>query len=123
MRIQACSDAGKHIYSLHLSDCTSCDLIEREYFAKDEQILKALNIICRISSEKAGVKFDVIRDPEKVANYICYFTYYLNNQKRQISFHCFSSRIGRFCRKDSKVRWDRGDSRKNCRELIEFFDF
>lgn len=123
VRAQACSDAGKYINSLNLNDETSNRLIKRKYEAKDEQILKAINIICRLSSERSGVKFDVVRDPEKLANYICYFTYYLNNKKRQISFHCFSRKVGRFCREDSKVRWDRGDSRGNCQELIEYFGF
>ena len=117
VRAQACSDAGKHIYYLDLNDETSNRLIGREYEAKDEQILKAINIICRLSSERAGVKFDVIVDPEKIAYYIVYFTYYIDSQKRQISFHSFSSKVGKFC-KNSKVRWDMQDCRKNCRELI-----
>ena len=123
VRAKACSDAGKNIYFLNLQDFTSDALVGKKYEAKDEQILKAIHIICRISCERAGAKFDVIKDPAGIANYICYFTYYLNNQKRQISFHTYSRKIGRFCRNDSKVRWDHKDSRQNSKELIKFFGF
>lgn len=123
VRAQACSDAGKHIYRLKLDDYTSHDLIDKKYIAKDEQILKAVYIISRLTSEKAGVKFEVVKDNSGVANYIIYFTYYLNNKKRQVSFHCFSEKVGRFCRKNPTVRWDHGDSRANCQELIKHFGF
>lgn len=123
VRAQACSDAGKNMYRLNLNDDTSYRLIDKQYVAKDEQILKAINIICRLTSEKAGVKFEVVKDQSGIAYYIVYFTYYLNNKKRQISFHSFSKKIGRFCLKNPTVRWDHGDSRENCNELIHWFGF
>lgn len=123
VRAQACSDAGKDIYRLNLYGDTDLKLIDKGYVAKDEQILKAINIICRLTSEKAGVKFEVVEDHSGIAYYIVYFTYYLDNKKRQVSFHCFSEKVGRFCRKNPTVRWDHGDSRKNCEELIEKFGF
>ena len=123
VRAQACSDAGKYIHRLNLHDYTSQELVDRRYAAKDEQILKAVHIISRLTSEKAGVRFEVVEDKSGVAKYIIYFTYYLENQKRQISFHCFSEKVGRFCRKNPTVRWDHGDSRANCKELIEHFGF
>ena len=49
VRAQACSDAGKNIYFLNLQDFTSDALVGKKYEAKDEQILKAIHIICRIS--------------------------------------------------------------------------
>ena len=123
VRAQACSDWGKYISILNLSGETNEKLIYKGYAEKDRQILKAMSLIRRLSSDVAGCRFEVVPDTSGVANYIVYFTYYVEKQKRQISFHTFSYEVGKFCRKNPKVRWDHGDSRKNCKELIEYFGF
>jgi len=123
VRAQACSDAGKGIYQLDLYEDTDQKLIEKKYVAKDEQILKAIHIICRLTAEIAGVKFEVVEDTSGIADFLVYFTYYLNGMKRQISFHSFSAKLEKFCRKKNTVRWDHGNSRGNCEELIDYFGF
>ena len=121
VRAQACSDAGKYIYKLPLNENSSRQLIKRKYEAKDEQILKAIHIILRHTSEKAGARYDVVKCTEGDAPYLVYFTYCIDAQRRQVSFHTFSEKVGKFCRK-SKVRWDHKNSRKNCEELIQYFE-
>lgn len=122
VRAQACSDAGKYIYSLQLNEYSTWKLIERKYEAKNEQILKAIGLIFRFGSEQAGARYDVVKCTEGYVPFLVYFTYYINGQKRQISFHTYSNKIGKLCR-NSKVRWDHKDSRKNCEELINYFEF
>ena len=122
VRAQACSDAGKKIFSLNLKDVTSKKLIKMGYKAKDGQILKAIHIILRNRADNAGVKYDVIKCTDAEPPYLVFFTYYIKGEKRQVSFHTYSKKVGKFCRK-SKVRWDHKDSRRNCEELIKYFDF
>ena len=124
VRAQACSDAGKGINKLDLSgNPTNSKLISGRYASKEQQILKAIYMIRRLTSDIAGVRFEVVKDTDGIAKYLIYFTYYLKRKKRQISFHTNSDKIGRFCRKNPKVRWDHGDSRANCQELIAYFGF
>lgn len=122
-RIQACSDAGKNIFRLKFENEINIKILFKAYEQKDKELLKAIHIIKRITSETAGVKYEITKDTERTNCSIVYFSYNLCGKKRQISFHTFSNEIAKFQKQNPTVRWDHGDSRANAQELIEYFGF
>jgi len=121
---QIASDGGKDIRTesnLKLSNLYS----KKGYKAKDSRILKAIELIN--NNKNTGfyyhVKFDYYSRNLDSNCYIVYFNYKINKQRQQISFHCFSDRIGRYRNKNTSTKWvKRLDSRECALRLAEYLN-
>ncbi len=119
IQAQIASDAGKGVYVL------SCDTDGRRkakrkgYPAKDNAILEAIRLICQLREKT--FRFSVCRSTDQNNHpcFIVYFNFYIDNKRRQVSFHCFDKRLWKFETKSRKTTWDKKySSSKTVRTLI-----
>lgn len=119
---QVASDSGKHIWQLY--DCLNKkfgNFFRKGYFGKDANIRKLLNIIEKYHPD--DIHYFVVKDCDKIARFIVYFDYKVDNKRFQISFHSFDMELKRYLRKNknSVASWDHGNSRKNAFILAQHF--
>lgn len=105
---QASSDAGKGIWTL---SNTLQEKLQKKawngYPEKDRAIYSMVSILS--VHPRKDIHFFIVRDAEKVANYLVYFDFLLNGQKVQVSFHSYDERLKKFLK----------GSRKSCTEWRE----
>lgn len=103
---QAGSDEGKNISDL--SFALKQKLYDKAWIGypeKDRAIYELIQLIRRYPQK--DIHYYVCRDTQKVSKYIVYFDVCYKKQFRQISFHSFDSRLGKYlsgCRK-SHTEW------------------
>ena len=123
---QSASDGGKYDWEeakkrkiprfLIPSDPHACKRAWTQgYPAKDEHILCALREIARRRGA-CGIRFFVRPDGD-IARYLVYFTFKIEGERYQISFHSFDDRLRRFIKAGDRThhtRWDHKISRDAC---------
>jgi len=114
---QIASDGGKGIDILRFYAPT---VWQKGYKAKDREILRAISLINK--GNGYSVKYSVSRDYYSTRLdrrcYIVYFTYKVNGERKQISFHTFMDLSDYTASSTHIVRWDKGNSRQNVIELL-----
>lgn len=121
---QSASDGGKYDWEeaeiprfLIPSDPHACKRAwTRGYPAKDEHILCAVREIARRRGA-SGIHFYVTVDSERIAKYLVYFTFKIEGERYQVSFHSFDDRLRRFIKAGDRshhTRWDHKISRDAC---------
>ena len=107
---QIASDAGKGIYELD----NSVNATE-SYHGKDIYILTAIKTC--IKKRNTGFNFYVTKDDE-IALYLVYFSFQVNDEKYQISFHSFDHRLEKYLSpKSHEEIWDEKSSRDTAKLL------
>ncbi len=94
------------------------------YKKKDSCILQAINGIINSNSD---FRFFVkkTKDRNGKNSYLVYFNFKLDNERKQISFHCFNNELEKFVTRNSqiKTKWDKKDSQETADELCSYFEF
>lgn len=123
---QSASDGGKYSWDLNPqirvlipSERSACKRAwDGGYDDKDEHILCALREIAR-SRGACKIRF-FVRTDGCVAKYLVYFTFKIEGERYQVSFHSFDDRLRRFIKAGDGshfTRWDHKCSRDACRVL------
>lgn len=129
---QSASDGGKYEWEkarkrkirrfLIPSDHHACKRAWTQgYPAKDEHILCAIHDIAR-RRDACGIHYYVTVDYEGIARYLVYFTFNIEGERYQVSFHSFDDRLRRFIKAGDRshyTRWDHKVSRDACCVLAE----
>ena len=129
IKAQLCSDAGKN-YSLGSNRPMNKRASRKGYSRKDFFIEKAIEKISQMKG-KSGFSFwiDTIYESdgeiEIVYQTIVYFNFNLYGERRQVSFHSFSTfdkyRLSKY-NAQHRTRWDKniGGSRDACADLYNY---
>lgn len=92
---QASSDAGKGITDL--LDLLKPELYKKAQWGYPEKDKAIYSLLCLLSrNPQKDVHFYVCKDVDKIADFIIYFDFMLDQSKVQVSFHSYDKRVKRF---------------------------
>ena len=116
VQAQIASDAGKGIYERWPGKIKHYNRLIRQGYSEKDRVLKmAVSLINQFPEAEIDYFFTV--DAENFPSYnLIYFSYELDDEKFQVSFHT-PDMITSNSPIKYKVKWDQASSRYNCRIL------
>lgn len=119
VQAQIASDAGKDICHLWPGRIRNYNRLVRNGYKEKDRLLKmAVSLINQFP--EAEVDYYYTKDSENYPYFnLIYFSYELNDEKYQVSFHTPADLITWYSPKKYQVKWDEESSRNNCWILAE----